>query len=158
MFSLIAAIGKNNELGKNGKLIFSIKDDMKFFRNTTMGHKILMGHKTWDSLPHKLSGRTNIVISRNPVPDTDLTINDLPKFISENKKTDEEIFVIGGGMVYFELLKHAQNIYLTEVDATDLDADTFFPAFDKSNYDQTIIKRGTENGLDYTISKYTLKR
>ena len=157
MFSLIACIGKNRELGKNGQLIFHLKNDMKFFRETTTGHKILMGRKTWESLPSKLPNRKNFVLSPNSVLDADQSINNLSKFITDNKDTDEEIFIIGGGMVYSELIKHAKYLYLTEINATDPTADTFFPNFDKSNYEQILITKGTENGLDYTISKYTLK-
>ncbi|MDO4526999.1 MAG: dihydrofolate reductase [Candidatus Saccharibacteria bacterium] len=156
MFSLIAAIGKNRELGKEGKLVFHLKEDMKFFRETTRGHKILMGRKTWESLPKKLPNRTNIVISRNAVPGADESITDLAKFIEENKDTDEEIFVIGGGMVYFELLKHAKNLYLTEIDMA-ADADTFFPEFDKTRYDKQIIQEGKEDDLNFVIAKYTLR-
>ena len=154
MFSLIAAIGKNRELGKKGELIFHLKDDMKFFRDTTLDHKIVMGRKTWESLPGKLKNRTNVVISRHNVEGADEHISDITDFIEKNKDTDEEIFIIGGGMVYFEFLKHARNLYLTEVDASDDSADTFFPAFDKSNYSREIIKKGNENGLDYSIVKY----
>ncbi len=157
MFSLIAAIGKNRELGKNGKLIFHLKDDMKFFRETTKSHKVVMGRKTWESLPGKLKNRENIVISRNPVPEADQSVNDLPDFINTHKDSGEEIFVIGGGMVYFEFLKYAKHLYLTEVNASDSTADTFFPDFDKTNYEKTLITKGTENGLNYSISKYTLK-
>lgn len=157
MFSMIAAIGKNRELGKKNQLVFHIKNDMKFFRDTTMGHPVIMGHKTWDSLPGKLKNRQNIVISREPVPGADQTVTDLPNFIKEHQDTDEEIFVIGGGMVYTEFLKHARHLYLTEVDASDPDADIFFPAFDKSCYNKTLITKGTENGIKYTISKYTLR-
>ena len=157
MFSIIAAIGKNHELGKNNSLVFHIKEDMRFFRDTTKGHKVLMGHKTWDSLPGKLPNRKNIVISRNPVEGADLTISDLPTFIAQNKDTDEEIFVIGGGMVYNELLKYAKNLYLTEVDAAISDADTFFPNFNQNEYKKTIIKKGSEDDLTYTFDKYTKK-
>lgn len=157
MFSLIAAIGKNRELGRGGELIFHLKDDMKFFRETTDGHKIVMGRKTWESLPGKLKNRTNIVISRHDVEGADEHISDLPQFIDKNKDTDEEIFIIGGGMVYFEFLKHAKNLYLTEVDASADDADTFFPAFDKSDYSSKIIKKGKEDDLDYSIVQYIKK-
>lgn len=157
MFSIIAAIGKNRELGKNGQLVFHIKNDMKFFRETTMGHTVIMGHKTWDSLPGKLKNRQNLVISREPVPDADQTITDLPNYIKAHQDTDEEIFVIGGGMVYFEFLKYARHLYLTEVNASDPDANIFFPPFDKSCYNKTLITKGAENGLEYTISKYTLR-
>ena len=88
MFSLIACIGKNRELGKNGELVFRIKEDMQFFKEVTMGHKVLMGRKTWDSLPEKLSGRTNIVVSRNPVEGADETVTSLTKFVAENEDTE----------------------------------------------------------------------
>ncbi|MBR2658300.1 dihydrofolate reductase [Candidatus Saccharibacteria bacterium] len=155
MFSLIAAIGKNRELGRGGELIFHLKDDMKFFRETTSGHKVVMGRKTWESLPGKLKNRTNIVISRHNIEGADDCVSDITDFIEKNKDTDEEIFIIGGGMVYFEFLKHAKNLYLTEVDASDDSADTFFPTFDKSKYSIEVIKKGSEDDLNYSIIKYT---
>ncbi len=154
MFSLIAAIGKNRELGKNGELIFHIKDDMRFFRETTTGHKVVMGRKTWESLPKKLPNRENIVISCHNFDGPDLIIHDLKQFIENNKDTNEEIFIIGGGTIYTEFLPYAKNLYLTEINATDPEATTFFPEFDKTEYDKKIIKKGTENGLNFSIYKY----
>ncbi len=154
MFSIIAAIGKNRELGKNGQLIFHIKEDMRFFRDTTKNHTILMGHKTWDSLPGKLPGRANIVVSRHEVDGADETVTNLSEYIAKHKDTDEEIFVIGGGMLYFELLPYAKTLYLTEVDSTDSDADSFFPEFDKSRYSREIIKKGKEDDLTYSFVRY----
>lgn len=156
MFSIIAAIGKNRELGLNGQLIFHIKEDMKFFRETTSDHKIVMGRKTWESLPGKLPNRENIVVSRNDITGADLIIKDLSKFIAENQNTKEEIFIIGGGMLYAAFLPYAKNLYLTEVDAS-APADTFFPKFDKSKYEKTIIKKGSQDDLAYTFAKYTKK-
>ena len=154
MFSIIAAVGKNNELGKKGDLIFHIKEDMKYFRDTTKGHKIVMGRKTWESLPGKLPNRENIVISRHPVEDADATITDLDKFIAQNENTDEEIFIIGGGMAYTTFLDRTKTLYLTEIDAPAPAADTFFPNFDKSKYKKIIIKKGSDNDLTYTFVKY----
>ena len=154
MFSIIAAIGKNNELGKNNKLIFHLKDDMKFFREKTNGHKIVMGHKTWDSLPGKLKNRENIVISRHDFPGPDSVIHDSDRFIEKNKDSDEEIFVIGGGTIYHQFLPFAKNLYLTEIDASDSSATTFFPEFDKRKYEKEIIKKGTEDGIDYQFVCY----
>lgn len=154
MFSIIAAVGKNRELGKGGDLIFHIKDDMKFFRETTSGHKIVMGRKTWESLPSKLPDRTNIVISSRDFDGPDEIIHDVSQFITENKGTDEEIFVIGGGKIYAEFLPYASKIYLTEVDAGDPGADTYFPEFDKSKFTRKIIKEGKENDLGFAISLY----
>ena len=157
MFSIIACIGKKHELGKKGGLVFHLKNDMKFFRETTSNHTILMGRKTWESLPNKLPKRKNIVVSKSIVPSADQSINNLDEFIEQNQNTDEEIFIIGGGMIYTKFLPYTKNLYLTEVDSTDKDADTFFPKFDKSKYFKTIIEKGSENGLNYTIAKYTKK-
>ena len=154
MFSIIACIGKNNEIGKKGRLIFSIKDDMKFFRETTTNHTIIMGYNTWLSLPGKLKNRTNLVISYDEVKDADGTIKDIDAYIKKHVGSDNEIFVIGGGMVYRTFLPYVKNLYLTEVDSSDSDADTFFPNFDKSAYSKTLIRKGTENGLNYSIVKY----
>ena len=157
MLSLIAAVGKNRELGKQGKLLFRIPEDMQFFKEMTMGHKVLMGRKTWESLPGKLKGRTNIVVSRRPVEGADESITNLGKFIEENKNTEEEVFVIGGGMVYFETLPDARRIYLTEVEAEDSKADAWFPEFDRRKYDREVIKKGQSDDLAYAIVKYTRK-
>ena len=154
MFSIIAAIGKNRELGKSGDLVFHLKDDMKFFRETTTGHKVVMGRKTWESLPHKLPNRTNIVISSHDIKDADEHYSNIADFIKKYKKTDEEIFIIGGASIYSAFLPYANNLYLTEIDST-ANADVFFPEFDKSNYSREVIKKGKEDELDYSIVKYT---
>lgn len=154
MFSIIAAVGKKGEIGKNGDLCFHIKDDMKFFRKTTLNHKVVMGYNTWKSLPGKLKNRENLVVSHQEVPDADQTITDLDSFIAKHQDTDEEIFIIGGGMIYKTFLPYAQYLYLTEIDSTVPDATIFFPKFDKTKYTKSLIKKGTENDLDYSIIKY----
>ena len=154
MISIIAAIGKNRELGRNGQLVFRIKEDMRFFRDTTMGHKVLMGRRTWESLPGKLPGRENIVVSRGEVVGADEVVHNLEEFLRDNVDTGEEIFVIGGGEIYKETLPYAQTIYLTEVDAEVEDADTYFPEFDKTIYKKEIIKEGQQNDLAFAFVKY----
>ena len=77
MFSIIAAVGKNRELGKKGQLVFHIKEDMNFFRETTTGHQVVMGHNTWDSLPSKLKNRENLVISHHDISGPDQIIKDI---------------------------------------------------------------------------------
>ncbi|MBQ6409803.1 dihydrofolate reductase [Candidatus Saccharibacteria bacterium] len=156
MFSLIAAIGKNRELGKGGELIFHIKEDMKFFRETTSGHKIVMGRKTWESLPGKLPNRTNIVISSRDFEGPDEIIHNLDDFIAKNKDTEEEVFVIGGGKIYAEFLPVAKKLYLTEVNAENQEADTYFPEFDKNQYTKQLIKEGKDDDLAFAISLYQL--
>lgn len=157
MFSLIACVGKNRELGKRGELVFHFREDMKFFRDTTRGHKVVMGRKTWESLPGKLPGRENIVATRGEVEGADQTVADIVGFIANNENTDEEIFIIGGGMIYNEFIRYAKALYLTEVDADDAEADVFFPEFDKKKYNKELIKKGAENGVTFSIVKYTLK-
>ena len=157
MFSIIAAVGKNNELGKKGGLVFHIKEDMKFFKETTTGHTVVMGFKTWESLPKKLPNRKNIVVSFEEIEGPDECITDLAKFIEENESTDEEIFIIGGGSIYAQFLDHAQKLYLTEVDDEDKDADVFFPVFDKTKYTRKVIHTGNANALKYEICEYAKK-
>ena len=155
MFNIIAAIGKNGELGKDGELVFHLAKDMRFFKATTTGHKVLMGRKTWESLPSKLSNRFNMVVSRSELQGEmpDLVIGDLDKFISANEDTPDEIFVIGGGMLYEKMLPYCDRIYLTEIDSS-AEADTFFPRFDKSLYEAEVVESGIEQGLGYTITVY----
>ena len=154
MFSIIAAVGKKWELGKKGGLVFHIKEDMSFFKETTSGHKIVMGRNTWESLPKKLPNRTNIVLTTHDIDGPDEVVHDVFKFIADNKDTDEEIFVIGGGSVYMEFLPIASKIYLAEVDAEVPDADVYFPEFDKSKYNRKVIKKGKENDLAFSICLY----
>ncbi len=157
MFSIIAAVGKNNELGKKGGLVFHIKEDMKFFKETTTGHTVVMGFKTWESLPKKLPNRKNIVITFEEFEGPDECVTDLEKFIKENESTDEEIFIIGGGSIYAQFLKHAKKLYLTEVDGEDKDADVFFPTFDKTLYDKKVLREGNESDIGYKMCLYEAK-
>ncbi len=154
MFSLIACIGKNRELGKNGQLIFHLKKDMDFFQKTTLNHKVVMGRKTWESLPHKLQNRENIVISRHDFKGPDCIIHDIKQFIKENQDTSEEILIIGGSQIYQTFLPVAKKIYLTEVDANEPAADAFFPEFNRNNFSSIIIEKGTENHFKYQIIRY----
>lgn len=139
MISIIAAIGKNRELGKDNKLLWHISEDFKRFKDLTSGHIVIMGRKTYESLPEKsrpLPNRINIVITRNP---NFTTINQLIVVKSieeaiENAKskiqnTNNEIFIIGGASIYEQGIKYADRLYLTLVDKEYPNADTFFPDY-----------------------------
>lgn len=147
--SMIAAVGKNLELGKNNDLIWHFKEDMKFFKDTTMGHTVVMGRKTFESLPKALPGRKNIVISSNAEYQaqgaTVVTSVEEALQIADN----EEIFVIGGGKIYAEFLPYADKLYLTEIDAECADADTYFPQFNKSEYIKEIINYYDIDGVEF---------
>ena len=154
MFSIIAAVGKNRELGKKGDLIFHIKEDMKFFKETTSGHTVVMGTKTWQSLPKKLPNRKNIVVTSAPIEGPDECVTNLEEYIASNENTPEEIFMIGGGSIYTQFINHAKRNYLTEINGEDSEADVFFPDFDKTKYQRTVLQTGTSDDLSYTMCKY----
>lgn len=159
-FSIIAAIGRNRELGKRGGLCFDIPGDLKFFRNTTMGAKVFMGLNTWKSLPKKLPGREHFVLT---FPDAEISqevnaVYDLEAFIREWQDKSEEVFVIGGGSVYAQMLKYCDKLYLTEIDAEDSEADTFFPEFNKNDYKRQILGNGEDHGLKYTHVLYKITK
>lgn len=125
MISLIAVIGKNRELGKRNQLLFVIPGDLPRFKRLTMGHPIIMGRKTRESIGRELAGRTNIVISRSG------QIDSIEKALEKarNSPGSEEIFVIGGGEIYALSMPYVDRLYLTVVDAEAPDADTFFPEY-----------------------------
>lgn len=134
--SLIAAIGKNRELGRDNELIFQIPEDMKFFREKTRGHAIIMGRKTFESIGRPLPNRTNIIVTRDSsfiTHDSNVRVVHSIEEALETAKTveEEEIFVIGGAQIYQLALPYADKLYLTLVDAEVEDADAFFPDYEK---------------------------
>lgn len=140
--SLIAAVGRNYELGKNGELICRLKGDLPFFKRVTIGKPVIMGRKTFESLPAALPGRLNIVITSNALYPADgiTVVSSAEKALETAERTGSaEAFVIGGGTVYSEYLPLADKLYLTEADFSDSDADTFFPRFDKSEWTREVI-------------------
>ena len=132
IISLIVAIGKNNEMGKNGNLLCHLPADLKHFKEITSGHTVVMGRKTFDSLPNgALPNRKNIVISRN----SNLKIENATVYSSFDyaliKLMDEdEIFIIGGAQIYSQILPDADKLYLTKIHADFPEADVFFPTID----------------------------
>lgn len=137
--SMIAAIGKNYELGKNNDLIWHFKEDMNFFKQTTLGSAVIMGRKTFESLPKALPGRQNIVISSNKdyVAEGAQVVSSPQEALecAEGKK----VFIIGGARVYGHFLPSADGIFLTEIDDECPDADAYFPRFDKSLYTSQVL-------------------
>jgi dihydrofolate reductase len=129
--SIICAMSENRAIGKDNKLLWDIPEDLKFFRETTLNHPIIMGRKTFESIGRALPKRTNIVITRNPAYQADgiTTVKNLEEAISFAKKEEEEeIFIIGGGQIYKEALNYADTLYLTIVKGS-FEADTFFPEY-----------------------------
>ena len=157
MISMIASVGKRGELGKNNELIWHIPEDMKFFKNTTMGHTVIMGKNTYLSLPGNLPGRQMIVLSSS-MDDKDVNVtSNIDEILDKYLEVEEEIFIIGGAFVYKQFIDYADKIYLTEIDDECLSADTFFPSFDKNEWDREIINTGIHNNLSYEMCKYIRK-
>lgn len=160
LLSLIAAVGKNLEIGKNGDLIRHLPGDLPFFKRVTMGKPVIMGRKTFESLPSALPGRLNIVITSdsNYIAEKAVVVTSLSAAVDAAENTDaDEAFVIGGGHVYAEFLPAADRLYLTEARFSAPDADTFFPRFDKAEWDrQTLDVYDGEPPYEHVL--YTKKR
>ena len=147
-FSIIAAIGKNRELGKKGGLVFNIPGDLRFFKQTTMGYPVVMGRTTFLSLPRLLPGRKHYVLSPDEeptFPEEVTVLHDLNQFIKDHQNDSQEFFIIGGGSIYQQFLPYCDKIYLTEVDGEDAEADVYFPDFDKTKY--TVEKLGQNSDI-----------
>ena len=155
----IAAIGKNNELGYENKLIWHLPSDMKFFRSTTLGHTVIMGRRTFESLNGLLPNRTHVVISRNPdfKPQGVIVLQSVREVADRFAYSDEECYVMGGGEIYSQLLPYSKKMYLTEIDAEFKAADTFFPKFDAEKFNDTVIGEYSEKETDYKIHLYERK-
>ena len=135
--SIIAAIAANNAIGYQNNLIYYIKDDLKRFKALTTGNTIIMGRKTYDSLPKgALPNRRNIVLSRGKKHLHDCQVYSSLEEALSSCKEDEHVFIIGGVSVYEKALPLAKELYLTEIEATPEHADAFFPLFDRYSVKQ----------------------
>lgn len=153
---IIAAIGKNNELGKNNNLIWPLKKDLLFFKNNTYGYPIIMGYNTYISLNKKLENREYIVLThkeKNFFPTEIKVFNNINELLIYIKKY-EKVFVIGGASIYKQFIKYTDRLLLTQIDAIDNDADAFFPDFDKKNYEIKILDEKEENKIKYKHIEY----
>jgi len=156
MIELIAAIGKNNELGKNNDLIWRLPNDLKFFKEITMGKTVVMGFNTYKSLPKKLVGRTMIVLTSKNINEEDIIIyHDINKLLSDYK--DKEIFIIGGASIYKAFIDKVDTMYLTEIDASDNKADVYFPRFNKSEWNYELLNENSDNNIKYRHVRYRRK-
>ena len=147
--SLIAAIGKNNELGKNNKLIWNLPGDMKFFRETTTNHTIIMGYNTYLSIGRALPKRRNVVLTSKDINDENIYVYHKIDDLIKNEVKDEEVFIIGGASLYDYFYDLADKMYLTLIDDEDSMADTYFPNIDYNMWNQTLLLENEDNGIKY---------
>ena len=172
IISIIAAIGKNNELGKNNTLLWHLPADMKHFKEITSGHTVIMGRKTFESIGQPLPNRRNIVVTRDEkykAENIEIThsleeafkierTSPQPSpYQGEGAKNNEEVFVIGGAEIYKQALEYAQKLYITQIEAEDKDANVFFPEIIPIVFGEISREEHTpdeKNPLPYTFIEY----
>ena len=174
ILSLISAIGKNNELGKKNDLLWNLPIDMKHFRETTRGHAVVMGQKTFESLARDENGkqigrllpnRRNIILTQDPTfskegAEIAYTVEEVMDLLRKTTMLDEEVFVIGGGMIYKLFINPADKLYITHVNASFPDAEIFFPKIEESKWEKTKSEKypkDEQNAYDLEFAEYIKK-
>lgn len=162
MLSIVVAKGRNNIIGNENKLIWSLPADMKRFKEITTNHVIIMGRKTFESLGRVLPNRKHIVFTQNPeftVKDENVQVVHSMLEIKEYIDDKKENFVIGGAMIYSLLMPHVTKMYVTEINQ-DFEGDTFFPKINLDIWKETSREKGVQdeqNKFDYDFVTYERK-
>ena len=157
--TLIAAVGKNLELGIGNTLIWSIPEDLKFFRDNTVGKTIVMGMNTLNSLPKLLPNRKHIVLTRKNVEldSSIIVIHSIDELLSYIEMLDEEVMIIGGSQIYSQMIDYADKMLLTEINDSR-DADVYFPNFSLDDWDRDVISEHKYEDIDYSHVAYMRKK
>lgn len=157
--SLIVAMATNRTIGLNNKMPWHLSADLKKFKKITMGHPIIMGRKTFESIGRPLPGRDNIIISRNPdyLQPGCSVFNDLDSALQSCAEQDE-VFVIGGATLYEVTLARADRLYITEI-LQDFSGDTWFPEINKTQWQEVACEDITDdNSVDFNYRFITYDR
>ena len=156
---LIAAIGENNELGKDNKLIWYLPGDLKFFKEQTMNKNIVMGINTFKSLPRLLPGRKHIVLTHQDINlgEEVIIFHNREELLDYIKNINDEVYVIGGAQIYKQFIDEANKLVLTEVLASEPTADVYFPKFDKNEWNVEEVASKEDNGIKYKHLIYERK-
>lgn len=156
--TLIAAAAENNALGKDNQMIWHLPDDFKRFKQLTSGHYIIMGRKTFESLPKLLPNRTHVIITRQKdfTAEGCIIVNSLEDAIKACPQ-DEEVFIIGGGEIYKQSIAIADKIELTKVHGVSPEADAFFPEIDFSQWkiiEEVFHPKDEKHAYDMTFQTF----
>ncbi len=150
MLSLIVAKAKNNVIGKDNQMLWKLPDDLKRFKERTLGHTIIMGRKTFESLGGILPERKHIILSRNPDFNIDSdyvkvvhSLLELQDYIND----EQEHFVIGGAIIYNLLVPYCNKMYITQLDK-DYEGDTVFPKVNEDEWKEISREKGPEDGIN----------
>lgn len=154
LISIIAAMAANRVIGIDNRLPWRLPEDLQHFKRLTLGHHVIMGRKTWESLPGKLPGRPHVVITRDTGYRAEgaLVVHSLEEAVAA-AGDDSEIFFIGGENLYRQALALADRIYLTEIQR-DFEGDARFPEFDLGVWRETSRERHESNGFAYHFVTY----
>ena len=164
MLSMIVAAGANMEIGFDGDMPWHLPEDLQHFKEVTMKKPMIMGKKTFLSLPGVLPGRHHYIVTRDDSftkehPRVHI-LHDLQKFLEKIKDTEEEYMIIGGGQIYQQALPYADRLYLTHIHKEYPYADTFFPVIDSTVWrveDRSPVLFSEEQGLSYEYVTYCRK-
>ena len=157
--TLIAAVGKNLELGKDNTLIWSIPEDLNYFRENTVGKTIVMGMNTLKSLPKLLPNRKHVVLTRKNVEldPSIVVVHSIDELLSYIELLDEEVMIIGGAQIYSQMIEYANKMLLTEIDDS-CNADVYFPSFSLDDWEREINSEHRYNDINYSHVTYTRKK
>ena len=163
MISIIVAIARDNAIGRKNSLLWHISEDLKYFKKVTLGHPVIMGRKTFESIGRPLPGRKNIVVSKsgnisNPSVEAAEDLEELLKSLRRKRK--EEYFVIGGASIYAKAMQYAHRLYVTKIYAKADDADAFFPQIDErlwETLEESPVLHDEENNIDFQFIVYGRK-
>lgn len=152
--AIVVAKAENGTIGKDGKLPWTLKSDLRWFKTVTMGKPVIMGRKTFDSIGKPLPGRTNIVITRQGDYEAEgvLVVHDIDRAlriaeVDAQQNKQDEVCVIGGGEIYEQVLPHTGRVYLTVVEA-DIEGDASFPELDREEWHVTEATRIEKSDTD----------
>ncbi len=158
MISLIAAMDNNNVIGYENDMPWNLPNDLKHFKEVTSHHTVIMGRKTYQSIGRPLPNRKNVILSRSGFQtDDDVEVISSIEEIQKRAET-EEVFVIGGGTIYEQVLPYADRLYITRIDA-EFKGDTYFPKFNEDEWEVIDEKEGILNDRnEYKHTFYTYSR
>jgi dihydrofolate reductase len=161
MISFIVAMDEQNAIGLNNELPWHLPNDLKFFKEKTTGHTIVMGRKTFDSLGRVLPNRKHIVITRKGggFPEEVEVVHDLDQLMKDLKQSPDEVFIIGGGHLFEQCLPYADRLYVTRIE-DNFGGDIFFPEIVEDVWQMTSEVKGPKNErnpYDYYYIQYDRK-
>jgi len=149
-YKAIVAVAENGVIGRGGDLPWRLPGDLKWFKKITLGHTILMGRKTWDSLPGALPGRKNWVLSRHACPEDGMSVFRSMAEVKQALDPSQNLFVIGGGEIYSMALPLCHELYISEVRQKIPDGDAFFPPYK----DEFIPDEVLDDNKDFLLRRW----